>query len=518
MLGRGGNTVRDAALVGGMIVDGTGTKPFPANLFVTCGRISGVSSSPPPSSAEVIDCTGLVIAPGFIDAHSHSDLQVLENAPEKLLQGVTSEIVGNCGFSAYPTGERATELREFANGIFSGDESWGWHDARSYIADTGTRCRTGVSSLVGHGSLRVAVAGHQLGPLPERSMDAMVHMLDDALDEGAVGLSTGLMYSPGASSPVEELDRLCSVVVRHNRVYATHIRNYSDEVCEALQEQIGIATRTGCRLQISHLQVVGPRNWDKQQQALEIIERARQGGVDIAFDCYPYTRGSTVLTQLVPQWALEGGLQGLQARLGNRGERRSICLEMDRTVAQGWPGILISAVRSSARQDLVGLSIADIAEIWNAEPALVVLDLLVQEGGAVNILGINQSEANLKQTLTHPLSMIISDGFYVRGRPHPRLYGTFPLLLGDICRRRKWLSLEEAVEKITYRPAQRFGLQGRGKIESGYYADLTIFDPEEIDSAATYENPSVAPAGIRYVLREGEILVEDGRVANHVTS
>lgn len=502
--------MKNLVLHGGLVVDGTGTPPYVASVFVRDGRIAEISQDPRHANVEVIDCAGLIVAPGFIDAHSHSDLQVLENAPEKLLQGVTSEVVGNCGFSVYPAAERAEELREFANGIFCGGESWGWQNARAYLADAQARCKTNVLSLVGHGSLRIAVAGHRLGELETHAVDTMVGLLDDALSEGAAGMSTGLMYSPGASSPALELDRLCAVVAHHGKLHTTHMRDYSDKVCESLREQIGVATRTGCKLQISHLQVVGPRNWGKQQMALELIEKAQQEGVDIAFDCYPYTRGSTVATQLLPQWAMEGGMRGLRARLVLAKERKMISTEMNDALAQGWSGILISAIASAEWQHLVGQSIAEIAEQRKAEPASVVLDLLQQENGAINILEMNQSEENLRQTLTHPLSIIISDGFYVKGRPHPRLYGTFPYLLGEIARRRRWLTMEEAIAKITYRPAQRFGMKQRGKIEVGYHADIAIFDPDKVDSAATYENPKVNPIGIRFVLREGRILVKDG--------
>lgn len=220
------------------------------------------------------------------------------------------------------------------------------------------------------------------------------------------------------------------------------------------------------------------------------------------------------MTQLLPQYAMEGGVRGLLSRLKDSVDRKSIALELDRTTAQGWSGILISAIRSPARQHLVGLNIAEIAETWKTEPTEVVLDLLIQEECAVNILEINQSEENLKRTLTHPLSVIISDGIYVNGRPHPRLYGTFPYFLGEFCRRRKWLSLEEAIQKITSKPAQRFGIESRGKVQTGYYADIAVFDPDEIDSAATYENPRVAPGGIHYVLREGKALIRSGRVCD----
>jgi len=500
-------------LHGGTIVDGSGGEPFAADVLVAEDRIAAIGTDLRLADVARIDCSGLVIAPGFIDAHSHSDLQVLENRPEKLLQGATSEVVGNCGFSPYPARANVGELRTFANGILHGDDHWGWPDARSYLHDVSLRCRTGVLSLVGHGSLRIAHAGHRLGPFSQDDLAAMERSLDDLLGQGASGFSSGLMYSPGASAPVKELEALCRVVARRGLIYATHMRDYGDSLGEAVNEQIGIARRTGCRLQISHLQAVGPRNWPKQEAALETIEDAHREGVDVAFDCYPYTRGSTVLTQLLPQTALEGGMNALLRRLRDAAERQRLAVQMDRSLAQGWDGIFVSALPSLKNRDLIGRSIAEIAEWRHAEPAMAALDLLVEENGAVNILEINQSDDNLRRALTHPLSIIITDGFYVDGLPHPRLHGSFPFLLGELSRTRKWLTLPEAVSKITSRPARRFGLQQRGLLKPGYYADITVFNPEEVNSPATYEKPEAPPVGIRYVLREGRILVENGNLA-----
>jgi dihydroorotase/N-acyl-D-amino-acid deacylase len=453
----------------------------------------------------VIDCTGLAVTPGFIDAHSHSDLQVLENRPEKVRQGVTAEVVGNCGFSAYPAPPDPKPLREFANGIFCGDDRWGWASAREYLKAAAASPTVNVASLVGHGSLRIAVAGHKLGPLSARELDAMENLLDEALSDGACGFSTGLMYAPGSSAPREELERLCRVVARHDKIYATHMRSYFSGLLDAVGEQLELARRTGCRLQISHLQAVGAANWRLQAPALERIEKARQEGIDVGFDCYPYVAGSTVLTQALPQWTLEGGLEGLLARLGDPGERARIARETEASIEWRWSDIYISAVASERNRAAVGRNLAELAEQRDKKPVDVMLDLLAEEKGAVNMLCFNQSEENLRQTLTHPLSVIISDGFYVRGRPHPRLHGTFPHWLGWCVRQQRWLSLAEAVHKITDQPAQRFTLRQRGRIEPGYYADITIFDPQAVSSPATYEEPERPPVGIRYVIRNGRI-------------
>ncbi|HEY2931867.1 MAG TPA: D-aminoacylase [Acidobacteriota bacterium] len=498
-------------LRGGCLIDGTGAPPSPGDLLVIGDRIAEVGLFDAPADAAVIDCRGLTITPGFIDAHSHSDLQVLENRPEKIVQGVTTEVVGNCGFSPYPAPPDRKLLHDFANGIFCGNEEWGWNSAREYLADVARSAKyAGVASLVGHGSLRIVQAGARLGPMPERDLEAMEQRLSEALSEGASGFSSGLMYSPGASAPFEELERLCSVAARHDKIYTTHMRSYSAELEAALGEQLQLARRTGCRLQISHLQAVGPANWNKQASALEKIEKAKDEGVDVAFDCYPYTAGSTVLTQLLPQWALGGGIKGMLSRLTEAGQRALIGKEILSTTAQNWSDIYVSAVASVENANLVGSSIETIGTVRGCSPVEVVLDLLYAERGAVNILCFNQSEANLKQTLEHPLSIVISDGFYVRGRPHPRLYGTFPTLLGKISRDLGWLTLAQAVHKITDSPARRFKIEKRGRLEPGFFADISIFDAEKVASPANYDHPDLPPVGIRYVFRNGRLMVNNG--------
>ena len=492
----------------GTVIDGTGSPPTLGSVLVVGDLIAEVGQFSPPMDASIIDCTGMTISPGFIDAHSHSDLQVLESRKEKVEQGVTTEVVGNCGFSAYPIPTDRKLLYEFANGIFCGDNSWGWESAKDYLLSVERLAKmANVVSLVGHGTLRVAQVGHKMGPLLPRDLDDMESKLDEFLSMGASGLSTGLMYAPGSSAPREELERLCSVVARHGKIYATHMRSYSKDLLEAIDEQIELAKRTGCKLEISHLQAAGRKTWTTQAIAIEKIEEARSSGIDVTFDCYPYTAGSTVLTQLLPQWVLDGGLDAVLARLSNKSEHTRIAGETASLSEQRWADIYIASVASKSNSALVGQTLASIAEGRGCEAAEVVLSLLQEEHGAVQIISFNQSEENLKQSLTHPLSIVVSDGFYVKGRPHPRLYGTFPLLLGKICRERGWLTLTEAIYKITDFPARRFGISRRGRLQPGYFGDITIFDADTTDSHATYSNPAVSPVGINCVLRNGKQVV-----------
>ncbi|MGH9666470.1 MAG: N-acyl-D-amino-acid deacylase family protein, partial [Bryobacteraceae bacterium] len=342
-----------------------------------------------------------------------------------------------------------------------------------------------VFSLIGHGSLRVAVAGQEQRPLSGAQLDRMSGLLEDALAAGCAGFSTGLMYAPGSSAGPEELQHFCRIVARSGKLYATHMRSYGAGLVDAVREQLDLARATGCRLQISHLQASGRVNWGLLQQALDDIEAARLEGLDVEFDIYPYQCGSTVLTQWLPDWALDGGKGALRERLRNSGTREKIASEMDRARAQLWSDITISAVATRENAVLVGKTIAAVAEERKLDPPEAALDLLLEEDASVNVVSFNQSEANLRQIITHPLCSVISDGFYVEGRAHPRLYGTFPELLGTVTRERGWLSLADAVHKITGKPAARLGLQQRGLLKPGYFADVTVFDPLRVNSRST---------------------------------
>jgi dihydroorotase/N-acyl-D-amino-acid deacylase len=497
----------DFLFSGGTIIDGSGAPPVQADICIQGDRIASIGpslASQAASNITRINCSGLTLAPGFIDSHTHSDLQVVEGRTEKLRQGVTTEVVGNCGFSAYPPARDPAELRSFANGIFCGDDAWGWPSTEAYLRAIEASRTANVASLVGHGSLRIAVAGNRQGALTESELSSMESLLAEALSAGAVGFSTGLMYAPGSSAPTDELQRLCNVTAKHGAIYTSHIRSYFSELVDAVEEQLNLARHSGGRLQISHLQAVGANNWHLQAKAIGAIEQARAEGVDVEFDCYPYVAGSSVLTQVLPQSALDGGLPALMARLRNPAQRQAIREETLRIIPWRWSDIHISSVGSEQNLSVIGKNLEEIAAERRCEPVDAMLDLLLEEEGDANMLCFNQSTENLRASLSHPCATIISDGFYVKGRPHPRLHGTFPLLLGTISRQRGWLTLPEAVHKITGKPAVRYGLKQRGLLKPGYVADIVAFRADAVDSPATYESPELAPIGIEFVYRNGQ--------------
>jgi N-acyl-D-amino-acid deacylase len=494
-------------LQNGLVFDGSGDPAIPASVLIDGSRIVEIGPVVPPADCAVLDCAGLAIAPGFIDLHSHLDLQVLENRTEKIRQGVTSEVVGNCGFSPFPFSDNPEGLQEFASGILGRTDGWGWSTASEYLrAVERDSTKMHVFPLVGHGSLRLAVTGQKQEALTSSELDRMSGLLEDSLSAGCSGFSTGLMYAPGSSAGTVELERLCRVVARSGRLYATHMRSYSNALVEAVREQLDLARASGCRLQISHLQAAGRTNWTLQQQALDEIEVARRQGIDVEFDIYPYQCGSTVLTQWLPDWALEGGKHKLLARLQDRGLHKKIALEMDRSRAQLWSDITISGISTTENADLVGKTIEEMAAARNVDPAEAALDLLLEEKAAVNVVSFNQSEKNLRQLITHPLCSIISDGFHVKGKAHPRLYGTFPELLGTVTRDKGWLTLSESLHKITAKPAKRLALHDRGLIKQNYFADLTVFDPAAVHSCSTYDRPDCEPRGIVSVIKDGRVV------------
>jgi N-acyl-D-amino-acid deacylase len=515
--------VLDLVIENGRIVDGTGNPWFLGDVGIEDGQIVEVGRVNR-RGLETIDAGGRVVAPGFIDGHCHSDLMVLDDPGSeiKLRQGVTTEVVGNCGMTPAPFAQQNLDLlRTYVEPVLGNTgREWRWESIEQYFdALLDAKPSENVATYVGHGTLRIAVMGFENRPASGEELDRMKHMLEEALQAGAIGLSLGLMYAPGSYTPGEELAELCSVLSRHDGLLATHIRGEGNSLIPSIEEVIWIAERSGVPLQVSHLKAAGGGNWGNVTRAMELIEEARSRGLDVTCDVYPYTAGSTSLTTLLPPWALEGGVSRTLERLGDQASREGIKAELgqeqddwDNLVAStGWDSVYISSLSRDHEAGLAGKNILEVSESRGIDPEDCMMDLLLEQDGKVAIVFFHMAGSDVEQVIRYGRSLIASDSLHDQAeKPHPRLYGTFPHVLARYVREKQLLTLEEAVRKMTSFPARRFKLGKRGMISPGYAADLVVFDPEKILDKATYEDPKHFPEGISHVLVNGAKAVEAG--------
>ncbi|MFM1872082.1 MAG: hypothetical protein RL398_1504 [Planctomycetota bacterium] len=498
----------DLLLRGGRVFDGSGGAPFFADIAVRGDRIVGIGAYAPADAKEVLDLGGLCLSPGFVDIHTHSDRSILRfpGAESRVRQGVTTEITGNCGSSAAPRGPE--------------DESAPWRDVASY-GKSWTAAKPAIhhALLVGHGTLRSIVIGDVDRPATSAELQRMSELLDEALRQGAIGMSTGLEYVPGIYTPAAEIEALARVVARHGGLYASHMRSEEEELLQAVDEALAVGRNTGVRVQVSHLKACGRANWPLLEEAIARIERARGDGVDVMADAYPYTAYSTTLTILLEPWSREGGAEAVVARLRNPEQRARMRAEVGPHVA-GDPGgfelVVIASVADAAHQACVGRSITEIAAMWGVEPADAFLRLLEENAADVGFIGHGIAAEGVNRVLAHPLVMVGSDGRTMApvprqiDRPHPRSYGSFPRVLGVYCREQGLFDLPTAIAKMTSMPAERARLRDRGRIAVGMYADLVAFDAATVRDGATFAEPQRYPEGIPHVVVAGRAVVRDG--------
>jgi N-acyl-D-amino-acid deacylase len=513
---------------GGTVVDGSGAPSRAADVAVEGERIAAVAPHLSGPADRVIEAAGRVVAPGFIDMHSHSDLFYFgcPSAESKIRQGVTTEVVGMCSFSQAPLRPDQRDIvRGWAGGI-GASLDLPWETFAQYLdALRAMRPSVNVAHFVGHGALRIAAMGFEARPAGPDDLKGMQRLLGEAMDAGAFGFSTGLVYAPSAYSNTEELIALAKSIASRGGYYFSHIRGESSMLLDSITEAIRIGEEGGVGVQVSHVKASGKENWPKIDAALRLLETARARGVDVLGDVYPYNAGSTKLDNMMPAWAHDGGIGKLLERLADRGTRRRIveeCLidgERWGTVSQGGIGFDQVFIATCRRRELEGLNLAQIARQSGQPPAEVLMNLLLEEKCTVGMVSFSQSIDNVAKVLAHPALMIGSDSIPLYegegdrpGKPHPRTYGTFPRVLGEYARERKLFSLETAVHKMTGMAAARIGLRERGLVQPGYFADLTVLDPATVKDESTYAEPHRYPTGIPYVLVNGAVVVDDGRM------
>jgi len=511
--------IYDLIIKNGSIIDGTGREAFSADLGIINGRIAAIGNLKLEKANRIIHADNLYISPGFIDIHSHSDESLLINprAESKIRQGVTTEVVGNCGSSLGPLGGEL--LREIECEMC---QDYGmevkWRSLGEYLAElekngVGVNCL----SLVGNGNLRACVIGYEDRRATPSQMEEMKNLLDKAMKEGAWGLSSGLIYVPSIYSSLEEIQELASVLNSYGGIYTCHIRSEGDELIESIREVAEVGKKARIVVEVSHLKASGQRNWGKAEEAISAIEELRENGIEIGCDQYPYNASSTGLDKIIPLWAHEGGEKALLERLNSPQWHQRILEEIKSHPHKNWNNVLVSFTHSGKYRHWEGMSIAGIAEKDSREPAEIVLDLLREEECKVGAIFFSMCDEDVERIMIYPHTAFGTDasaratyGLLNSGKPHPRSYGTFPRILGHYVREKALLTLPEAIRKMTSLPARRLSLPSRGIIRNGYWADLVIFDPEKIIDTATFENPHSYPVGIKYVIVNGKVVIDDG--------
>ena len=524
----------DVKIVNGLIIDGTGNPGYAADVGIVGDQIIAIGDLSDATSRETVDASGKVVAPGFVDMHTHSDLAVLFDplTNSKIFDGVTTEVVGNCGIGVAPVSEANRQLLiDYLGTRMIGNLpvkiELNWSSMAEYLDYVRRHPPAlNVCALLAQGAVRIAVMGFDKQAPTNRQLSEMKSLVAAGMAEGAVGFSSGLIYMPGEFSTTDELAELAKKIRPHQGFYVSHIRNESEGVFDALEEALTIGEKAGVPVHVSHLKVAGQSVWGRSPELLARIDKANQDGVETTFDLYPYTSGMTGLTACMPPWAFEGGVEKLLNRLADAEIRAKIVADVENGIpgwqnlfkaAGGWENITITTVNSEANKHLEGKTIRQIADLQDKDPYNTVFDLLIAEKGKVLIVLLLMAEEDLINILRHPMSMIGSDGMSVStegimsfGMPHPRAFGTRARVLARYVREKKVLSLEEAVKKMSYMPAWRLGLPKRGLLRVGYYADAVVFDPDEVRDNAVYSDPKQYSSGFEYVVVNGKVVLANG--------
>ena len=512
----------DVVFEGCTVVDGSGGRGFVSDVAVQDGAIAAVGALAHAEAQRRVPAGGKVLAPGFIDMHTHSDLPLLVNprAESKIRQGVTTEVIGNCGLGPAPlTAQTRPEIREMSTFLAKGSDALGWDwltfgDYLGAIEQQGVALN--VVPLVGHVPLRMAAMGNDRRPAATEEIAVQQKHLRQSLDDGAFGMSSGLIYPPSSYADTEELVSLAHVLREYGAHYFSHIRGEGDTLLRAVAEAIEIGERAGVSVEIAHHKATGKKHWGKVHDATMQSERAHDRGANIHFDVYPYTAGSGGLDQVVPNWAKEGGTAAMLARLNDP----KTCAQLKAEAAAGfgtWESFYLVWIDDDTYKHFEGQEFTAIGESLEMEPLDAAFHLIIASGNKASMLAFSMSEDDVEFMLAHPLGMVGSDGSSLapygplsQGVPHPRNYGTFPRVLQVYVRERNVLTLEQAVRKMTGACAEKLGLAGKGFVHSGLDADLVLFDPDTVTENATFGDPHQYPTGIDLVMVNDQIVVDNG--------
>ncbi|WP_405470539.1 amidohydrolase family protein [Streptomyces canus] len=511
------------------VVDGSGAPSYRADVVVDGGRIASIvkeaadAGCQRPTARRELDAEGLVLSPGFIDMHAHSDLALLRDPDHsaKAAQGVTLEVLGQDGLSYAPVDDRTLEeVRRAITGWngYGDDIDFDWRSVGEYLDRLDRGIAVNAAYLIPQGTLRALVVGWEDRAATPRELDRMRRLVAEGMEQGAVGMSSGLTYTPGMYAEDAELTELCRVVAEYGGYYCPHHRSYGAGALEAYEEMVALTREAGCSLHLAHATMNFGVNKGRAPELLALLDEALASGADISLDTYPYTPGSTTLAALLPSWAGEGGPEAVLKRLADDDTAERIRQHLEEIGADGchgvpveWDTVEISGVGDAAFADLVGRTVAESARARGESPWATARRLLLADRLAPSILQHVGHEENVRTIMRHPVHTGGSDGILRGAKPHPRAYGTFPRYLGTYVRELGVLSLEECVAHLTSRPASRLRLPDRGLVREGHRADLVLFDPETVAPGSTFEDPRRLPTGIPHVLVDGRFVIENGR-------
>lgn len=510
----------DILIKNGRLIDGTNNPWTKLDVAIKDGKIVEMNNPIRKDAKKIIDASNQIVCPGFIDTHVHSDLLCIypEIHKIKLQQGVTTELLGQDGISVAPVNDDTKELWQKQLKGLNGDiGDWNWESISDYLSHLKkSNVLNNMAYLVPHGNVRTLVMGFEKRESTQQEMVEMRKHVEKGMEQGAFGFSSGLVYPPNVFSNTEELIEICKGVAKYDGCFVVHMRNESFNILEAVDEMIRVAIESGVRLHISHLKVIGIKNRKYYKDVLRKIERARSEGIEVTFDQYPYTAGSTVFNAILPPWMHDGGTTEMIAKLKDEKTRQKVKKELleskdfeNWVYNCGWENIIVSSVESDINSVYEGKSVSEIAQMKEKEPADAAFDLLIEEENNVTMVVHWGLEEDIESAMQSPYHIVGSDSIF-GGKPHPRLSGTQPKILSRYVRERNILRLEEAIHHMTGLPAQLLRLKDRGILRNNYWADIVVFDDNLIQDMSTYDEPNKDPVGISSVIVNGKVCVEEG--------